>query len=271
MMQHHQASPISINFWGCNDLTPMRFASKHMHHLWSSLMFVIVLYCLWFVIYDILCFDDICLFIWLILVQCVNAFRRSCCCLSKGMHCSRAGAGGQCGVSATSQVARHARTWKLNFSTTTWFSFQDKIFPATTWSQNISVFFRYSGDDSRTSDRRNLRRHGGQQIRRDGRVGLVMLLTVMAGSSAEGYAAMWVCPKIGVPQNGWFIMEIPIKMDDLGVPPFSETPTCDSMSKGDYIWPSVVAARFSAGPEGYWWAGDLSSSLVWICISCKPS
>ena len=37
---------------------------------------------------------------------------------------------------------------------------------------------------------------------------------------------MGVEPKIGVftPQNGWLIRENPIKLDDLGVPLFLETP-----------------------------------------------
>ena len=48
----------------------------------------------------------------------------------------------------------------------------------------------------------------------------------------------WVFPKIVVPQNGWFIMENPIKMDDLGVPPFSETATCFL----DFIHPTQMIA-----------------------------
>ena len=37
------------------------------------------------------------------------------------------------------------------------------------------------------------------------------------------FLLIWVFPKIGIPQNGWFTMENPMKMDDLGVPLFSET------------------------------------------------
>ena len=33
------------------------------------------------------------------------------------------------------------------------------------------------------------------------------------------HLAIWMFPKIGVPQDGWFIMKNPIKMDDLGGKP----------------------------------------------------
>jgi len=39
-------------------------------------------------------------------------------------------------------------------------------------------------------------------------------------------ALKWGFPKMVVPQNGWFIMENPIKIVDVGVPLFLETSKC---------------------------------------------
>ena len=66
---------------------------------------------------------------------------------------------------------------------------------------------------------------------------------------------IWVFPRIGVPQNGWFIMETygnPIKMDDLGgFPPiFGSTPiwmSCN-LELEHFLSTTGLLRKFIRGP-----------------------
>ena len=71
----------------------------------------------------------------------------------------------------------------------------------------------------------------------------------------------FVLTKKGVPENGWFIMKHPIKIDDLGVPLFLETSNFVLTKKG--VETVTVQDGLLSNVVNDWWIGTQPAMFIY--------